>query len=53
MDIKFINILKSIEIEEKMGQKKESKSKLELRVFILILGLVALSIVLALLSYAF
>ncbi|MCI4070858.1 hypothetical protein F6X50_08615 [Dickeya dianthicola] len=53
MDIKFINILKSIEIEEKRAQKKESKSKLEFRAFILIIGLVALSIILALLSHAF
>lgn len=53
MDIKFINILKSIEIEEKRAQKKESKSKLEFRAFILIIGLVALSIILALLSHVF
>lgn len=51
MDIKFINILKSIEIEEKRAKNTESKNKFEFRVFILIIGLVALSIVLALLSY--
>lgn len=53
MDIRFINILKSIELEEKRAKKTESKSKLEFRAFILIIGFVALSIVLALLSYAF
>lgn len=53
MDIRFINILKSIELEEKRAKKTETKSKLEFRAFILIIGLVALSIVLALLNYAF
>lgn len=53
MDIRFINVLKLIEIEEKRAKKKESKSKLEFRAFILIIGLVANSIILALLSYAF
>lgn len=53
MDIRYINILKLIEIEEKRAKKKESKSKLEFKAFILILSLVSLSIVLALLSYFF
>ncbi|MCA6972963.1 hypothetical protein [Pectobacterium carotovorum] len=53
MDIRFINILKLIEIEEKRAKKKEIKNKLEFKTFVLIIGLVATSIISALLSHAF
>ncbi|MEL7627480.1 hypothetical protein AAGW04_00560 [Pectobacterium aroidearum] len=53
MDIRFINILKLIEIEEKRTKKKEIKSNLEFSAFLLIIGLLATSITLALLSHAF
>ncbi|WP_405078885.1 hypothetical protein ACI51Z_02605 [Pectobacterium carotovorum] len=53
MDIRFINILKLIEIEEKRAKKKEIKNNLEFKTFVLIIGLVATSIISALLSHAF
>ncbi|MEI7143951.1 hypothetical protein ABRQ09_09700 [Pectobacterium brasiliense] len=53
MDIRFINILKLIELEEKRANKKESNSNLEFVAFILIIVLVTISIILALLSHAF
>ncbi|WP_114194634.1 hypothetical protein [Edaphovirga cremea] len=53
MDIRFINILKSIEIAEKRTQIKNKKPKKEFRLFALIIGLTISSVILALLSYAF